>query len=205
MPPLIALKHAQIMLNFFESGHYTVAADKLVLPLHKLGYIVPCSFLHRVVPNLNRGLQLIGFISKVTDFSEYCPLVEKNISPDDVTLLLTDENWMLQAFNIRAARLFGINPAQANLKKYISAEEKIPLVKFIPELEDAAFESQLRSIHGTETMLNLGTIHKVIESEVEILRVDQGQGGSGDPGSSSASLNKAYEESYVFCWDSANG
>ncbi len=194
MPPMIAAKHAQIMLNFFGSGKYTTTTDKLVLPLHKLGYIIPCAFLHRVVPNLARGLQLIGFLSKITDFSDFCPLLEKNMSPDDTVLLLADDSWMLQAFNIRASRLFGINPSQANLKKYISSEEKISLYKFIPELEDTSFVSQIRAPLGSETTLNLATIHKIIESEVEILRADQNQSGLVDSNGSSGSLGKNYEE-----------
>jgi hypothetical protein len=155
MPPMIGAKHGQIILNFFSAGNYTKNNDKLVLPLHKLGYLVPCSFLHRVVPNLGRGLQLIGFLSKRTDLSDICPWIERNMGADDMVIMLADDAWMLQAFNLRASRIFGVNPAQANLKKYITSEEKISLLKFIPELEDQSFLSQTCSPSVCESTLIL--------------------------------------------------
>lgn len=165
MPPMIAEKHSQIMVKFFCSGKYSPEKDRMVLPLHNQGYIIPCWFLHRIVPNLNRGLQLIGFLHKISDFSECCQTLEKNVSPDDVVIMLTDKKWALQAFNIRASKLFGIDPKEANLRKYISSEEKVPICKFLPELED---ENYLReAVNGKDTILDIELIKKVISTEIE--------------------------------------
>ena len=125
MPPMIGEKHSDIVLKYLNAGKQERMNDKMMLPLHKRGYIVPCSYIHRVVPNLSRGLQFIGFLNKITDFSEHCPIVERNISPDDVVILLADEDMRLQAFNIRASRFFGIDPELSDIRKYIFEEEKI--------------------------------------------------------------------------------
>lgn len=172
MPPIIAEKHSDLILNSFCSGKTVSQNDRMILPLHKQGYMIPCSFLCRIVPNLQNGLQLIGFIYKIRDFSEYFPILERNITPDEVVVLLTDETWMMLAFNIRASKMFGINPLQANLKKYINSEEKISVFKLVPQLEDPAFIDKIKSNSGEEVTLNLNSIRKVIEAEIEILKMN---------------------------------
>jgi len=173
MPPVIGNKHSQLILNFYSGGKYSATNDKLVLPLHKLGYLVPCAYISRVIPNLSRGLQLIGFLSRISDFSEFCSIAEKNSNPDDFIIMLADELWMLHSFNLRASRIFGVNPLQADLKKYSAAEEKILVKKMIPELEDLTFLASAKSPQSADTILNLPVIQKVIESEVELMPGDQ--------------------------------
>eukprot|EP01022_Parablepharisma_sp_SALTPOND_P008802 TRINITY_DN1369_c0_g1_i1.p1 TRINITY_DN1369_c0_g1~~TRINITY_DN1369_c0_g1_i1.p1 ORF type:complete len:1592 (-),score=178.13 TRINITY_DN1369_c0_g1_i1:522-5297(-) len=182
MPPIIGEKHSEMVLKYLCSGKLDRSGEKMNLALHKLGYIVPCSYLHRVVPNLRRGLQLIGFMYKIHDFSEYCPIVERNISTDDVVIVLTDQNWMMQAFNIKAAKFFGIDPAQANLKKYIFGEEKIPTSKLIPQLEDPAFIQNVATSLSAEVTLDATAIRKTIDAEIEILKATQAdEGENGTP------------------------
>ena len=90
------------------------------------------------------------------------------IYPDNLAILLTDENWLLLAFNIRASKLFGINPAQVNLRKYINSEEKISTQKLIPELEKVSFVQTTEASGINEVDLNLKIIHKLIGNEIEI-------------------------------------
>ena len=71
MPPKIGEKHTEFVLKAFSTGCANFKGDSLVLPLHKYGYIIPCSFIHRLVPNLHKGVQLIGFAQKVQDFCQY--------------------------------------------------------------------------------------------------------------------------------------
>ena len=169
MPPIIAEKHAQFIIDNFEAEKQKVMNNVLIFPLHKFGYIIPCSFLLRIVPNLKRGVQLIGFLVKVTDFSEYYHNLEKNMDPDDLMILLTDDNWKLQCFNIRASHIFGIIPSRANLKKYHSTEDKIYVPKFIPELDDPEFIKQAQFPSVSNTFINLKAINKAMESEIEII------------------------------------
>ena len=42
MPPIISSKHSQFILNFFKSQKLSKSSDRLVFPLHKFGYIIPC-------------------------------------------------------------------------------------------------------------------------------------------------------------------
>ena len=173
MPPMIGERHSDMVLKYLCSGKLDKTGDKMVLALHRFGYIIPCTYIHRVVPNLHRGLQLIGFVYKIHDFSEYCPIVERNIGPDDVVIMLTDQNWMMQAFNIKASKFFGIDPTQANLKKYIFGEEKISATKLIPQLEEQAFLQNINTSLSAEVTLDALAIRKTIDAEIEILRTSQ--------------------------------
>lgn len=175
MPPIIAEKHSQFITNYLKAEKQRKMDNVFIVPLHKLGYVVPCSFLLRVVPNLKRGLQLIGFLVKVTDISEYCQSFERNLDPDDTMMLLTDDEWKLHAFNIRAAHCFGINPVQANLKKYHTSDEKIPVAKFIADLEDPEFLKQAQCPLAVNAFINLRVIRKAMESEVEIITYNPDQ------------------------------
>jgi hypothetical protein len=169
MPPIIAEKHTQFTLNYFKAEKQRKLDNILIFPMHKLGYAIPCSFLLRIVPNLKRGVQLIGFLVKVTDFSDYYKNLEKNMDPDDLMILLTDDDWKLQCFNLRASHIFGVIPSRANLKKYHSTEEKIYIPKFIPELDDPEFVKQTQFPSISNTYINLRTINKAMESEIEII------------------------------------
>lgn len=174
MPPCIGEKHSEMIINSFSSGKAMQTNDNMVLPLHKSGYIIPSCLIHRIVPNLQNGLQLIGFLFKIQDFSKYCSILERGIPPDDVTILLADESWKLLAFNIRASKIFGINPIQGNLRKYVWGEEKISVLKLIPELSDPNFEQKIQKHNAAEINLQLKTIRKIVESEIETFKNSQG-------------------------------
>lgn len=179
MPYIIAEKHSQFILNHFKAEKQRRMENMLIFPMHKHGYIIPCSFLLRIIPNLRRGLQLIGFLTKVTDLSEYCPSLEKNLDPDDAMIFLTDSNWMLHCFNIKAAHIFGIVPSLANLKKYHSSDEKVPVPQFLPELEDPEFLTQAQSPLSANIFVNIKAIRKAMESEVEFAGCSSGQENFG--------------------------
>ncbi len=180
MTPIIARKHANFMLRYMCSGRAPPDCDRLIFPLHKLGYIVPCTYIHRVVPSIQHGLELIGFIRHVTDFSEYCPLAESNMLSEDAVLCLTDRNWLLQAFNIRAAKLFGINPALANMRRFLFSEDKPSLLKVFPQLAEADFLQAIRTNGAAEAVINPRTVQKTMEGEVENVRNESVE-EKGDP------------------------
>ncbi|MDR3549296.1 MAG: PAS domain-containing protein [Candidatus Pacebacteria bacterium] len=169
MPPSIGHKHTEIVLKYFSTARRIKASDVMVLPLHKQGYILVCSLIHRVLPNLQQGVQIIGFLRKISDFSEQFPAIDKNISPEDVAVLLTDDSLMLQAFNIKACRLFGVNPAQANLRKYVNAEEKINMKELIPQLIDEPFMTRVKVECQAEVWLNMGVIKNHVDVEMETM------------------------------------
>lgn len=172
MPPIIGQRHSEFVMDYIRSGKLCKGGtDRMILALHKLAYMIPCAYIHRVVPSLRQGLQLIGFLYKINDFSEHCPVAEHNTSPDDVVMLLTDQDWAMHAFNLKAAKLFSIDPAQANLRKYVFGEEKIMATKLIPQLEDPSFMQSVNGAMGVaEVSLDLYSIRKTVDAEIEILR-----------------------------------
>jgi hypothetical protein len=65
--------------------------------------------------------------------------------------------------------LFGVDPKQANLRKYITSEEKVSVREFIPELEDQNLLSAVRNSAGIQIKCDIELIRKVIGSEIETL------------------------------------
>eukprot|EP00826_Nyctotherus_ovalis_P032546 TRINITY_DN26224_c0_g2_i1.p1 TRINITY_DN26224_c0_g2~~TRINITY_DN26224_c0_g2_i1.p1 ORF type:complete len:387 (-),score=93.72 TRINITY_DN26224_c0_g2_i1:272-1270(-) len=180
MPPVIGNCHAEIVLRYLSAGKLNTKKEKLILALHKKGYIVPCNILYRTNPKLRSGLQMIGFIHKVKRSQRICELLDANANIDDLLLLLTDENWLIQAFNLKAARFFGVDPSQADLKKYIHSEEKIIGNKLIPLLDEPGFLNGLRSAGSSEVTLDVTKIRRTVSEEIEIVQKMQEEDKSWD-------------------------
>ncbi len=173
MPPIIAAKHSSFMLRYMCSGRASPDNGKLIFPLNKVGCIVPCTYIHRVVPTLQHGLQLIGFLRHLADFSEYCPMMERNTASEDAVLCLADRNWRLLAFNVRAAKLFGIAPAQANMRKFLFSDEKPSLLRIFPQLAEEHFLETIKTAGGAEAVFNPKNVQKFMENEIENGHADQ--------------------------------
>lgn len=169
MPEMIAAKHSKFVVNYLCSGLFPPMNNRMVLPLHKSGYFIPCTYIHRVFPNMQRGLQIIGFLRKIIDFVEYCPIAETNTTADEVVIMLADDSWNLQAFNYRAAKLFGVDPSKANIRKFMSSEEKINVLSLIPQLSDPTFVTAVKLSSGNEITLNPKMIHKIMEAAIETI------------------------------------
>lgn len=76
------------------------------------------------------------------------------------------------------------------MKKYINSEEKIPIYKLIPQLEDSSFIEKLKTSAGEEVKIDSRALRKVIETEIEIIKASQGN----DPENlSSTELKDEYE------------
>ena len=54
MPKAIADEHDYIMKNYFETGrNKAIGVERIVFPLTKRGYILPCSLMVKVLPNIS--------------------------------------------------------------------------------------------------------------------------------------------------------
>jgi len=136
MPPAIGRKHTEIILKSFNCAvSQGKRAAFMVLPLHKHGYLVVCTIVHRVVPELSQEVQIIGFVKKIADLEDFFPALEKGSNPDDIAILLVDDQWRIHTFNVKALRVFGIEATKANLRKYINSDELLDIKRIIPQFE----------------------------------------------------------------------
>ena len=151
MPPIIGESHTNFILNYICSGKSPPKTERLIFPLSKNGTIVPCSYIHRIFPNMQRGLQIIGFVKKITDLSPYCSIAEPNMTSDDIIIIMTDDQWNLQGLNPLAAKLFGLDPTKLDLHKLIKSEEKVSIISLVPEINDPSLMDRVRNSAGVET------------------------------------------------------
>jgi PAS domain S-box-containing protein len=80
MPNMIARLHDDFMRNFFEtSKSVRVGRETVIYPVNKSGYIVPCAITVKVIPNLNDGLKMVGFLNELSQGKPNNPQ-EKGIS-----------------------------------------------------------------------------------------------------------------------------
>ena len=65
MPDVFAKHHNSFIENFLESGDIDhINKGRVVFPVDKEGYLVPCSIILKVLPNLGDGLRIAGLLTR---------------------------------------------------------------------------------------------------------------------------------------------
>jgi len=63
LPKVHADLHDGFMRVYLESSESKViGSERLVFPQNKQGYLVPCTLMIKVLPNLDEGIQIVGFL-----------------------------------------------------------------------------------------------------------------------------------------------
>eukprot|EP00826_Nyctotherus_ovalis_P016414 TRINITY_DN14749_c0_g1_i2.p1 TRINITY_DN14749_c0_g1~~TRINITY_DN14749_c0_g1_i2.p1 ORF type:complete len:285 (-),score=86.01 TRINITY_DN14749_c0_g1_i2:171-1025(-) len=172
MPSIIGEKHNQLVQDYFQKQEATknVAGDmeKLVFAMHKEGYLVPCTLRHKLIPNLIKGIQLIGFIFKADDLGEIRQGEEK-VSPSSLAIVLTDSTWGIHGFDDRFARILHLDLTSVDIRRYLNAEEKLNIAKLVPDLDGSEQLEKMTSADGYLLELDPDAIRKEIEAEIDIL------------------------------------
>lgn len=66
MPKIIADSHDNYMKRYFETSESRVIGkERLVFPINKAGYLVPCSLMIKVLPTLDEGIRIVGFLKDI--------------------------------------------------------------------------------------------------------------------------------------------
>ena len=65
MPKVYAEKHNQFMATYFETSVSRVLnLQRSVYPINKQGYVVACQLYIKILPNLEKGIQIVGFLNE---------------------------------------------------------------------------------------------------------------------------------------------
>jgi hypothetical protein len=63
---VIADAHDSMMRRYFETSEKRVIGEeRLVFPVNKAGYLVPCTLMIKVLPTLDEGIRVVGFLKDV--------------------------------------------------------------------------------------------------------------------------------------------
>jgi hypothetical protein len=124
-------------------------------------------------------------------------MLDSNVNVDDILMLLVDDNWLIQGFNLKTAAFFGIDPCQADLKKYVHSEEKIVASKLIPLLDDPLFINGLKTVESSEIRLDIAKIRRSISEEIEIVKKSPDEECELDSESSTSKFDDGYLKGMV--------
>ncbi|CAD8045670.1 unnamed protein product [Paramecium sonneborni] len=81
MPRILASVHDDFIRNFIQTSQSKVLGiERQVFALNKNGFLVPCSLMIRVLPNLKSGLQIVGFLKKSDNTDKFFYLMFDELS-----------------------------------------------------------------------------------------------------------------------------
>jgi len=78
MPKVYADIHDSLMRNYFETSQSKIIGiERIVFPVNKGGYLVPCTLMIKILPNLEEGIKIVGFLKEIeTESAVYSKTVD---------------------------------------------------------------------------------------------------------------------------------
>lgn len=66
MPRIYAEAHDGFLRKFLDTGEQrTLWKERIIFAQNKSGYLVPCSLMTKVIPNLAEGIRIVGFLKEL--------------------------------------------------------------------------------------------------------------------------------------------
>ena len=156
MPRVIRDIHDKFMLTYFETSHAnTMGTETRVYPLNKSGYIKPCTILVHLVPNLDEGITLIGFLAEV----QYDLTKQKHYYKDPSRayyIMYNAGTQIIQGISETCYEDFGI---PSSLIDETEMTDNLTVDKILPEIEDLS-EEELKGSDGVVTILDTTNLHE---------------------------------------------
>ena len=93
IPTVYRQIHESLISNYLVEKDGKIGnRNILVLPLDKDNFIVPCKLLVKVLPNLEKGIQLVGFLSKLKKVKSFNKdfVIKSDVEFDKVGVILFD-------------------------------------------------------------------------------------------------------------------
>ncbi|EGR31957.1 PAS domain S-box family protein [Ichthyophthirius multifiliis] len=82
MPKLIQSIHDNLVSNYIETSiPKAIGFERLITPVNKDGFIIPCLLMIKILPNLEEGLQFVGFFKEIDEI--YCSPYKRNDDNQD--------------------------------------------------------------------------------------------------------------------------
>ncbi|EAR83935.1 PAS domain S-box protein (macronuclear) [Tetrahymena thermophila SB210] len=109
MPRVYGNLHDSFIHRYLETSESRViGVERSVMCLNKQGYIVPCTLMIKVLPNLDDGIQIVGFLKEIENQD-----IKSQLDREEVVhyLIYRDDNQQIQGISETCHEYFGI-PAQ---------------------------------------------------------------------------------------------
>lgn len=153
-PKIYADLHDGIMRAYFEYAEGTVfGMERVVFPITKNGYIVPCSLMVKVLPNLDEGLKVVGFLK---DIEPTICFDQSSIDPNEERvhyIIYGEDDRKIYGITQTCYQSFGI-PASLVSRNNQASSNELTIETIIPEILTHNIE-ELKSLSGA--ILNIDT------------------------------------------------
>jgi len=163
MPKALGDEHDSIMKNYFETAKdKAIGVERIVFPVTKWGYIVPCSLMIKVLPSLSEGLKTVGFLTELENISGSLP---EDADKRKLCYIMYDgHTGAVQGVTNSCKKYFGISSNLVRTSSYGTNDFTIDAV--FPELLQLNLDD-LKAPGGVVTSINTSTLKEnfMIEHE----------------------------------------
>lgn len=146
MPKIFADNHDDLLLKYFDNPNQPLNIERTVYAMNKRGYISPFNLLAKILPNLDHGIQIVGFLRPINGFEP-----EK-----DKYILYSPETGMVYGVSKACYTYFGVRASLTFGKCYNMSELNFDLL--CPEILEDTKQQMLKSANGLNVMLDTSSI-----------------------------------------------
>lgn len=114
--------------------------------MNKKGYIIPCSLLAKILPNLDQGIRIVGFLRQLSGFD----------AVRDKYVLYSCESGMIYGVTKSCYEEFGIRASLTYGKCYNMSELNFDLL--CPDILDVNKQTALKATNGVNVTLDTSSI-----------------------------------------------
>ena len=157
IPKVMGDLHDGFMRNYFEtSDPKVVGLERMVFPLDKDGYIVPCSLMIKVLPNLDEGIRLVGFLKDVDKDGTFAKGSEFETEERVHHIMYSGDTGAIHGITHSCKRSFGI---PSSLVSGASATNDFTMDIIFPDLASHSIED-LKNPSGVVTTLDTSSLQQ---------------------------------------------
>lgn len=163
MPKIFADNHDELLLKYFDNPNQQLNIERTVYPMNKRGYIAPFNLTAKILPNLDNGIQIVGFLRLISGFD-----------PDkDKYLLYSPETGMVYGVSKACYTYFGVRSSLTFGKCYNMSE--LNFDQLSPEILEESKQQLLKSSNGLTVVLDTSSIqaNHPLENEDDESQTDE--------------------------------
>jgi hypothetical protein len=158
MPKAIADLHDGFMRNYFETSEAKVIGiERVVFPVNKSGYVVPCTLMIKVLPNLDEGIRMVGFLKDIEKDSSVMKNAEFDSDEKVHYILYSGDTGVIHGITYSCKQEFGIPSSLVHGSN--SATNEFTIDTIFPELLTHNIE-ELKGATGVTTTLDTSTLQQ---------------------------------------------
>ena len=157
IPKYLAEIHDSLMRSYFETSESRVLGmERLVFPLTKKGYVVPCTLMIKILPDLTNGVRLVGFLNEVENENHFTKNVDFESEEKVHYIVYSGDTGAIHGFTQSCKKDFGL---PSSLIYGAAATNDFTMDVIFPELLSQNIED-LKNPSGVVTVIDTSTLQQ---------------------------------------------